>query len=276
MSVVTVSNGVQELMLSHAFSAEKFEIMGLLIGERLMRDDGSEHMDITHIKLLTRSDKKKDRVEISPAQQTDAAIEAERLSAETGRELTVLGWYHSHPHITVWPSHVDLRTQHSYQLMAPSWLGIIVACFQQDASQAEHVEIVAFRSVFDEYTQTHERITVPIVNMSIAQRFDSGLLTAPSSFVSKLLNISLQEEQQAYDAALREQKRRDLTTTASHLERQGIQADHIYTLTTLLTDVADPLLRSLALRLRHLEEKVEFEKERLSRTQTPVQGNPPS
>lgn len=24
----------------------------------------------------------------------------------TGRPVRVVGWYHSHPHITVWPSHV--------------------------------------------------------------------------------------------------------------------------------------------------------------------------
>lgn len=29
-----------------------------------------------------------------------------RLAEMTGRPMRVVGWYHSHPHITVWPSHV--------------------------------------------------------------------------------------------------------------------------------------------------------------------------
>jgi len=33
------------------------------------------------------------------------------IQDENGDELRVMGWYHSHPHITVHPSAVDLRTQ---------------------------------------------------------------------------------------------------------------------------------------------------------------------
>jgi len=50
---------------------------------------------------LRRLDKKKDRVEISSEQLLKAATEAERLTMELNRPMRVLGWYHSHPHITV-------------------------------------------------------------------------------------------------------------------------------------------------------------------------------
>lgn len=62
--------------------------------------------------------------------------------------MMVIGWYHSHPHITVFPSHVgelleqmhikapsywhdslDLKTQLSQQLMDEKFFGIIVSCF---------------------------------------------------------------------------------------------------------------------------------------------------
>ena len=43
--------------------------------------------------------------------------------------LKVLGWYHSHPHITVWPSHVDVGTQADYQLMDDNFIGLIFSCF---------------------------------------------------------------------------------------------------------------------------------------------------
>lgn len=43
--------------------------------------------------------------------------------------IQVLGWYHSHPHITVWPSHVDVGTQADYQLMDSNFIGLIFSCF---------------------------------------------------------------------------------------------------------------------------------------------------
>ena len=52
-----------------------------------------------------------DRVETSPEQIARSSAHAERLSRETGVRTRIVGWYHSHPHITVLPSHVDVRTQ---------------------------------------------------------------------------------------------------------------------------------------------------------------------
>ena len=82
-----------------------------------------------------RSDKRKDRVEVSPEQSAAAAAEAEistfssslclppsllfslypqlypltfiyKIGEKIGKRTRVVGWYHSHPHITVNPSHV--------------------------------------------------------------------------------------------------------------------------------------------------------------------------
>ena len=113
-----------------------------------MKDNRVAYICSTY--AMRRSDKRPDRVEISPEQLSAAAIEAEvytvavksvmlypqaynsvhvkeisshsaislpqqqsylspllqRLAAELQRPIQVLGWYHSHPHITVWPSHV--------------------------------------------------------------------------------------------------------------------------------------------------------------------------
>ena len=41
----------------------------------------------------------------------DCTALAERMSQATGVHSRVVGWYHSHPHITVLPSHVDVQTQ---------------------------------------------------------------------------------------------------------------------------------------------------------------------
>lgn len=54
----------------------------------------------------TRSDRRKDRVETNPEQLAAASALADRMTTSTGRTTRVIGWYHSHPHITVLPSHV--------------------------------------------------------------------------------------------------------------------------------------------------------------------------
>ena len=37
--------------------------------------------------------------------------------------------YHSHPHITVLPSHVDVRTQAAYQQLDQGFVGVIISAF---------------------------------------------------------------------------------------------------------------------------------------------------
>ena len=64
-------------------------------------------------------------MEASPEQLAAAMASAERLSEESSMKVRVIGWYHSHPHITVLPSHVDVRTQASYQQLDAGFIGII-------------------------------------------------------------------------------------------------------------------------------------------------------
>lgn len=47
-------------------------------------------------------------MEISPEQLCTASTIADQLEKKLNRPMRVLGWYHSHPHITVWPSHVGM------------------------------------------------------------------------------------------------------------------------------------------------------------------------
>lgn len=88
-----------------------------------------------------------DRVESSPEQMAGAAALAERLSRETRTRTRVVGWYHSHPHITVLPSHVDVRTQATYQLLDQGFVGLIFSVFNSDGGKsAGHVQVTAFQS----------------------------------------------------------------------------------------------------------------------------------
>ncbi|XP_060264372.1 lys-63-specific deubiquitinase BRCC36 isoform X7 [Ovis aries] len=192
--------------LNHALSTEKEEVMGLCIGELNddLRNDPkftytgtemrtvAEKVDtvrIVHIHsviILRRSDKRKDRVEISPEQLSAASTEAERLAELTGRPMRVVGWYHSHPHITVWPSHVvsgglqrdsaihihvsilpqsplpsrlphdmeqihvlyNVRTQAMYQMMDQGFVGLIFSCFIEDKNtKTGRVLYTCFQSI---------------------------------------------------------------------------------------------------------------------------------
>jgi BRCA1/BRCA2-containing complex subunit 3 len=96
--------------------------------------------------MMRRSDKRPDRVEISPEHLSAAAIEAEALGERLCRPIKVTGWYHSHPHITVWPSHVDVRTQADYQLMSPNFFGLIFSCFHEVEKKCE-IQVICFQSV---------------------------------------------------------------------------------------------------------------------------------
>uniref|UniRef100_H3B4B9 BRCA1/BRCA2-containing complex subunit 3 n=1 Tax=Latimeria chalumnae TaxID=7897 RepID=H3B4B9_LATCH len=130
--------------LNHALSTEKEEVMGLCIGEV----DTNRIVHIHSVIILRRSDKRKDRVEISPEQLSAASTEAERLAEMTGRPMRVVGWYHSHPHITVWPSHVDVRTQAMYQMMDQGFVGLIFSCFIEDKNtKTGRILYTCFQSV---------------------------------------------------------------------------------------------------------------------------------
>ena len=119
------SAGILELdaclvCLNHALSTEKEQVMELYIRE--LNDDTrndskficartkistvAEKIDTVRIVyihsviILPCSDKRKDQVEISPEQLSAVSTEAERLAELTGHPMRIVGWYHSHPHIT--------------------------------------------------------------------------------------------------------------------------------------------------------------------------------
>ena len=81
---------------------------------------------VSALRIVPRIDKRKDRVEISDEQMIKTTQVAEELAKRLKKpNLRVVGWYHSHPNITVWPSHVDLRTQFNYQMLDKDFIGLI-------------------------------------------------------------------------------------------------------------------------------------------------------
>ncbi|XP_029099267.1 lys-63-specific deubiquitinase BRCC36 isoform X2 [Monodon monoceros] len=262
--------------LNHALSTEKEEVMGLCIGEV----DAVRIVHIHSVIILRRSDKRKDRVEISPEQLSAASTEAERLAELTGRPMRVVGWYHSHPHITVWPSHVDVRTQAMYQMMDQGFVGLIFSCFIEDKNtKTGRVLYTCFQSIQAQKSsesphgprdfwsssqhisiegqkeeERYERIEIPI---HIVPHVTIGKVCLESAV--ELPKILCQEEQDAY--------RRIHSLT--HLDSvTKIHNGSVFTknLCSQMSAVSGPLLQWLEDRLeqnqQHLQE-LQQEKEEL-------------
>ncbi|KRT79452.1 hypothetical protein AMK59_8513, partial [Oryctes borbonicus] len=185
LNKVILSADVYAVCLQHALTTEKEEIMGLLIGE-------VDDMNVSHISacvILHRSDKQPDRVEISPEQLCTASTAAEQLTHKLKRPMRVLGWYHSHPHITVWPSHVDVRTQSMYQTMDPLFVGLIFSVFQSDkGSVGNQFQLTCFQA-----NSSSERRDVEIIIKN------SPLEQYNVQEIAKLPHILAQEEIEKHD-----------------------------------------------------------------------------
>jgi proteasome lid subunit RPN8/RPN11 len=191
---VKITDCVYKVCIGHAMMTEREEVMGLLLGEVAGQD-----VHIWASLTLQRSDKRPDRCEISPEQLVEATVTAERLSEESGRKTTVVGWYHSHPHITCLPSHVDLRTQMQYQCMDSSFVGLIFAVFNANPRKGSmRHELMAFRSTT---TSPPERVDLLVVVVQLCEvlseeeerkALDSGCLggcMGPSAMVSTARNV---------------------------------------------------------------------------------------
>ncbi|KZC09662.1 Lys-63-specific deubiquitinase BRCC36 [Dufourea novaeangliae] len=178
---VELHTDVYMVCLQHALSTESFEVMGLLIGN-------TEHgvAKIVAVIILRRLDKKKDRVEISSEQLLKAVAEVDRLTEKLNYTVRVLGWYHSHPHITVCPSHVDVRTQATYQTMDNVFVGLIFSVFSEIKDSKEQ-EI--FLTCFQSHNGEAKEIPLEIVHTPVIS--DRCLKT-----MTELPKILVQEEEE--------------------------------------------------------------------------------
>eukprot|EP00003_Mantamonas_plastica_P000564 TRINITY_DN10458_c0_g1_i1.p1 TRINITY_DN10458_c0_g1~~TRINITY_DN10458_c0_g1_i1.p1 ORF type:complete len:192 (-),score=37.22 TRINITY_DN10458_c0_g1_i1:3-578(-) len=85
------------------------------------------------------------------------------MTKESGVETRVIGWYHSHPHITVGPSHVDVRTQASYQMMDEHFVGLIFSVFFEEKSTKHgRIQMTAFQSTYNQSSTSYQELPVPV------------------------------------------------------------------------------------------------------------------
>ncbi|KAJ7392834.1 BRCA1 BRCA2-containing complex, subunit 3 [Desmophyllum pertusum] len=179
--------------LTHALSTEREEVMGLLIGE--VEDEKVAH--IYSVIMLQRLDKRKDRVEISPEQLSDASTQAERIGMLTSKQrpMRVIGWYHSHPHITVWPSHVAM-----YQVMDKGFVGLIFSCFNTDPTLSGHLKVYCFQSVNTKPEGAPTQYQRADIELQIVHT--EVLSKATLNSLSELPQILSKEEEEAYGKTL--------------------------------------------------------------------------
>ena len=109
MSEVVITSDVFRSCLYHSYLTQAEEVLGLLLGYKEYH--ANKIMIYSYASMACqRKIKEKDRVEIDPEQLSHAMNEAEKLTQETKIATDVVGWYHSHPNITVFPSQVDINT----------------------------------------------------------------------------------------------------------------------------------------------------------------------
>eukprot|EP01105_Mastigella_eilhardi_P008189 TRINITY_DN2002_c0_g1_i1.p1 TRINITY_DN2002_c0_g1~~TRINITY_DN2002_c0_g1_i1.p1 ORF type:complete len:265 (-),score=66.49 TRINITY_DN2002_c0_g1_i1:76-870(-) len=239
LSRVVVSPDVFFVCTSHAFTTEKEEIMGLLLGDTAaFPSERSVVSEIWGVHMMKRSHKTKDRVEISPEQLAEASACAEVLSETVGRRTRVVGWYHSHPHITVRPSHVDVATQANYQMLDNSFVGLIFSCFNHDATTKKgRLQLIAFQSL--NTGAKIEEIDVPVTISHI-------VTPHPVPVLHQLvkLQVNMQEEERtAYIASLVQPPTKP--ANAAPLARLHSSAVYQKSLCRLLEYGYGPLLQTL-------------------------------
>ncbi|KAI9275455.1 JAB1/Mov34/MPN/PAD-1 ubiquitin protease-domain-containing protein [Phascolomyces articulosus] len=267
---VLIPTSVYHIILAHALSTEKEEIIGMLIGEWQDLRNTNPFMtkrsiaSVEGVSLLTRSDKRKDRVEIAPEQLHLAALEAEQLSKRLNRKMCVIGWYHSHPHITVFPSHVDLRTQLSQQYLDSHFFGIIVSCFDSSSEHTQRVQITCFQAENNPNDGTVSRVNVPI---EIVPSY-----TMPPVMRETFLNLPklmFEEHNKEYEAATSKRihysDHRNVTSDVmTELYNAGVYGQSI---THLVDNVICPATQMLENTSKELDQKIEEAKRKLAETQ---------
>ncbi|KEG11386.1 metallopeptidase [Trypanosoma grayi] len=273
LTKVCVADTVVQACLAHALTTEQEEVMGVLLGEVTVHhattpavaaaSPTSSHTGTAAARqtlhkranvwgswILQRSVRRSDRVEIAPEMLASATEEADRCTEDIGCPTRVIGWYHSHPRITPYPSQVDLRSQETYQMLESGWVGLIFSVFYSDMSNRNAVSMHCFQTGPG---GTHEKIDVEVVPVS---KMPVRALP-PCDVTHRLLHIFRAEVRAAVEL-VRQRCKGAPDAMAAAFALQEVQ---LYTLEKL---IAQPALRQLRLSISLMEREVRRLEEELS------------
>ncbi|VDN97007.1 unnamed protein product [Rodentolepis nana] len=141
MEEIKLTPSAYQTIITHALTHEKEEIIGLLLAEEC-----EGYIQIYAAKPCTRANKQLDRVEVNDIELARGIEDADKLKKILGRNIAVLGWYHSHPHITVHPSSHDITAQREFESLNRKFFGIIVSVFDGENEKQGEIRITSFRS----------------------------------------------------------------------------------------------------------------------------------
>jgi len=188
--------------------------MGLYIGSM-----EGEVAKVQSLIPIRRTTKEKDRVEIDPADLVEASQKAEVMGQR------VVGWYHSHPHITVHPSHIDLATQFSYQSLDSDFFGLIFSVFNYDNKLGQDTrEVIAFRTERTDAGNTCQYLQIQTTTPN--EEGEASKLDVASA-VSKISSILMNEEGEEYSRYSAEGEIEDFSNGAILLARLANQAEMV-------------------------------------------------
>lgn len=126
LSEVVVARRAYASLLAHALTTDREEVMAVLLGdveEAPRAGIGGPRARVWSIVPQPRAERREDRVEVDAPSLAAAAAAAEAAGCR------VVGWFHSHPRITVQPSWQDVATQKLYEQMEPCFVALIASVF---------------------------------------------------------------------------------------------------------------------------------------------------
>jgi len=239
---VRVSPEVMRVCWSHALSNEKQEIMGLLIGNTKDK--------VVYVRTLMvgkRTTKESARVEVDDNELVEALMLASSLKDEVGAELRVVGWYHSHPHITVLPSRVDLSTQSGYQTLHNMFVGLIFSVYCTESSTKETTNrVMGFQAGKQKEDGNYEMFPIPIVTQDDLSMVNEEVFVSVFSALGDTWVKPYQEELEEYEK-IADTKAGDLLA--------NMHNDAVLTtrLTEMCRNIMEPGVRSLQMELQDLK-----------------------
>ena len=126
-------------------------------------------------------------MEIGNEDMVEATEYAESLPG--GRR--VVGWYHSHPNITVPPSHVDLGTQANYQRLDQNFVGLIFSVFNFDEKTGTDIkEAIAFQT---SRTGCCRHVQLSVGRGETEERDEESAIETVTSIPDILINEQMEE-----------------------------------------------------------------------------------
>ena len=173
----------------------------------------------------------------------------------------VLGWYHSHPRMTVHPSHVDLATQANYQLMDSDFVGLIFSVFNYDSTNhVDSKEAIAFQTDRGKCRY----IKLDLITQDWSMERERTVLEA----VNRIPDILMQEEHDECRRACE-----DHGDELSLIHNQGCLMAQLSAQTSVITA---PILETLVARKKYLKDDIKLlrrELEKLEREAELLSGD---